>query len=88
MPSQNGLLTEYVVSVSVTETGEQLQRRTAGDASSLTISSLHPDYTYTYIVAAATAVGRGPFSTAGSARTPEDGEPSEQLQIVLGRVTR
>ena len=78
--SQNGILTEYVVNISVADSGEQLQyRTTTGSASSLLISSLHPDYTHTYIVAAATAVGTGPFSTPRSVRMPEDGESTTKL---------
>ena len=74
LSSQNGIITEYVVNVSVMDTGEQFQRRVVGPASSLTLPSLHPDYTYTYIVAASTAVGTGPFSISSSIRMPEDGK--------------
>ena len=87
MASQNGILTEYVVNISVTDTGEQLQHRTTtGNASSLIISSLHPDYTHTYIVAAATAVGTGPFSASGSVRMPEDGESTYILTVIITQV--
>lgn len=74
VPTQNGIITEYVVNISVMETGEQLQRRATGTASSLSIGSLHPDYTYTYSVSAVTAVGMGPFSSFRLTRLPEDGE--------------
>ena len=57
------------------ETGEQLQHRASGaDTTSLSIGSLHPDYTYTYSVAAVTAIGMGPFSAFRSTRLPEDGK--------------
>lgn len=56
------------------ETGEQFGRTAPGSATSLSIASLHPDYTYTYVVAALTAVGSGPISTFRSIKMPEDGE--------------
>lgn len=73
LASQNGIITEYVVNVSVMDTGERFQHRVQGPASSLTLASLHPDYIYTYTVSSSTAVGVGPFSSAGSIRMPEDG---------------
>ena len=74
-PSRNGIITEYVVNITVMETGEQLQHRASGaDTTSLSIGSLHPDYTYTYSVAAVTAIGMGPFSAFRSTRLPEDGK--------------
>ena len=72
--AQNGIITEYVVNASVLETGEMFEQRTTGNATSLTIRALHPDYTYTYVVAAATAIGTGPFSIFRSIRMPEDGK--------------
>ena len=72
--SRNGIITEYVLSLSVMETGAQSQHRATGSDSSLSISDLHPDYTYTYTLAATTALGMGPFSNFSSIRMPEDGE--------------
>lgn len=39
----------------------------------ITLWSLHPHYMYSFTVAAATSVGVGPYSTAGSIRMPQDG---------------
>lgn len=72
LESQNGIITEYLVSIFTQETAEQLQQSTNGNTSSLSIQGLHPDYTYTYTVAAGTGAGRGPFSTFYSIRMPED----------------
>ena len=47
-----------------------------GTATSLSVGSLHPDYTYSYIVAARTSVGIGPFSLPRSIKMPEDGKRS------------
>ena len=74
LSAQNGIITEYVVNITAMETGEQLQQRATGAASSISIDSLHPDYTYAYSVAAVTAVGMGPFSAFRSTRLPEDGK--------------
>ena len=62
------------MNVSVLETGERSQYRTAGTQTMLRVQSLHPDYTYTYIVASGTAVGTGPFSVPRSIKMPEDGK--------------
>jgi hypothetical protein len=64
------------------ETGEQLQRRATGASTSLSIGTLHPDYTYTYSVSALTAVGMGPLSASRSIRLPEDGEESAQAHAL------
>ena len=71
--SRNGMIIEYVVSISAQETAEQFEQSTTGDMSSLVIGGLHPDYTYSYTVAAGTGIGRGPFSTFRSIKMPEDG---------------
>lgn len=72
--SQNGVINEYAVRISAQETAEQFLHTTTGGTFSLVIGELHPDYTYTYTVAAATAVGRGPFSVFGTVKMPEDGK--------------
>lgn len=78
--SQNGIITEYVVRISAQETAEQFQHTTTGSMSSLSIGVLHPDYTYSYTVAAGTGIGRGPFSIFHSIKMPEDGK---QAVIIL-----
>jgi len=70
--TQNGIVNGYTISVSTQETGESSQYQTTGSLS-LTLDNLHPDYTYTYTVAAATVLGSGPFSQLNSIRMPEDG---------------
>ncbi len=61
-----------MVNISVLETGERSQYRTTGTETTLSIRSLHPDYTYTYSVASGTALGTGPFSVPRSIKMPED----------------
>ena len=70
--SRNGLIVQYVVNISVSETGERFQRIVSG-AETVTLTGLHPYYEYTYVIAAATSVGTGPFSVRRSIRMPQDG---------------
>ena len=81
MESQNGIITGYFINVSATETADRLQFMAPGDVTSLNVSSLHADYTYHYVIAAATVEGMGPFSSSRSIRMPEDGEKLRLLKI-------
>lgn len=67
----NGIITGYTVNVSVTET--QTQSQHIVPTTELTLSALHPYYTYTIVVSAAT-VKQGPFSIEYVVRTPPAGE--------------
>ena len=69
---QNGVITGYVVRISAQEAGEGLQHMVTGNMTSL--EGLHPDYTYTYTVAARTSIGIGSFSMPRSIRMPEAGK--------------
>ena len=70
---QNGIVTAYVVSVSLegNDTTPQYYNTTS---LSLTLVGLLPFSTYTVAVAAETDIGRGPFSTSFTIHTPEDGK--------------
>lgn len=70
--ARNGLIVQYTVNISVSETGMRFQRIVDGSGT-VTLTNLHPYYEYTYIIAAATAVGTGPFSVRSSIRMPQDG---------------
>lgn len=70
-PQRNGEITLYTINVTVLENGETFQ--VTSDASNLTLSSLRPYYTYSFIITASTIVGEGPFSEALTIRMPEDG---------------
>ena len=67
----NGVITGYTVNVSVTETQTHSQHIVS--TTELTLSTLHPYYTYTIIVSA-TTVKQGPFSMEHVIRTPAAGE--------------
>ena len=67
----NGIITEYRISVTGTETEETTQFVTVETA--LTVQSLHPYYTYTCAVAAFTIL-EGPYSSAISVTMPQDGK--------------
>lgn len=67
----NGIIREYRVNITETETGRVFQQ--ISTTTTLTVSSLHPDYTYEWIVTAFT-VGEGPYSVTSRVTTLEDGE--------------
>ena len=67
---QNGIVRYYVVNVIELPTANMFQFTT--NATSLTITSLHPAYTYEITVSAAT-IGPGPFSPAVTLQTAEAG---------------
>ena len=69
---QNGIITDYYINMTEVETGVTVQLTVTG-ATSLLIDALHPYYVYNFFISAATVVGRGPYSTLFSIRTPEDG---------------
>ena len=67
---QNGVIREYRVNITETETGIAYRLFTA--ATTLTVSSLHPFYTYDCIIAAFT-IAEGPYSVEVNITMPEDG---------------
>ena len=67
---RNGIIQYYQIKVLISETSEYFNIQTAN--LSLTLTDLHPDYTYTVSIAAVT-IGTGPFSMIQSVTTPEDG---------------
>ena len=52
------------------------QHSTNGTTMTLTVTGLHPYYTYSSRIAAATGAGMGPFSSATLLETLEDGKPN------------
>ena len=68
---QNGIVRYYVVNVTELQTGNIFQF--TANATSLTVTSLHPAYTYEITVSAAT-IGPGPFSPTLSLQTDEAGK--------------
>ena len=67
---QNGIVRYYVVNVTELQTGNMFQF--TANATSLTITSLHPAYTYKITVSAAT-IRPGPFSPTLTLQTDEAG---------------
>ena len=67
---QNGVIRGYRVNITETETGIAYRLVTA--ATTLTVSSLHPFYTYECIIAAFT-IAEGPYSVEVNITMPEDG---------------
>lgn len=69
---QNGIITNYVIKMTTVETGEQSQFTQTRNT--IELNNLHPYYTFTFIIAAATVNGTGPYSGAFSIQLPPDGE--------------
>ena len=82
---QNGVIIEYVINVTVLETGERFQL--TSNTTFLEVTNLRPYRTYVCIIAAATSVGLGPFSTPVTVVTPEDGEGVEVSICILTILT-
>ena len=68
--NQNGVIREYRINITEVETGRELNYSTA--ATSLTVPSLHPYYTYECGVSAYT-IAYGPYTEEFTVMTLEDG---------------
>ena len=69
---QNGIITAYIVHV-LLENSHTIFQQYATSSLRVALVGLHPFSTYVVVVAAETGVGRGPFSSGFTIRTPEDG---------------
>ena len=67
--NQNGDIRYYIISVMVTESGEQFQLMS--NTTNQTIDDLHPFYTYSILISAVTT-GSGPSSLPFVVKTLED----------------
>jgi receptor-type tyrosine-protein phosphatase Q len=71
----NGIIQYYVILVTELDTNTSLPPRNSF-TTQLTITNLHPHYTYQFIVAAYT-VGMGPFTTPVTVQLDQGGEHQE-----------
>ena len=85
MEHHNGVITEYRVNVTVTNTEEQFQLST-GDTE-ITISNLHPYYLYMCTVTAVT-VAEGPYTASIAVRTAEAGNISTSNEVTMVRTIK
>ena len=67
---RNGLITNYIVNVSVNDLDSAFNDQHVVSSTSLTLQT-QPYTTYMITVAAATVIGQGPFSTEEIVTTPE-----------------
>ena len=72
---QNGIIREYLITVTEVETGSVLEF--ISTTTSLSVIMLHPYYTYQSAVAAMT-IGVGPYSEVSTAVTHEEGRVFNQ----------
>lgn len=68
---QNGNITAYIINASVVGSGESLQF--VSDSTLLELDTLAPYTTYSFVIAASTSVGMGPFSIEVVIETQEEG---------------
>ena len=67
---QNGVIQEYLINISVAETGDEFQYRSPN--TTLIVEDLHPHYTYSLVISAVT-ISPGPYSEMYTVQMPEDG---------------
>ena len=67
----NGVVRQYIINVTVSETLEMFEYITSNTY--LYLTGLHPHYTYVTVVSAFT-VAQGPYSLQKSVTTPQDGK--------------
>ena len=79
-PSRNGIIRYYTVSVIELQTSIASQFNSTLE--SLTLNNLHPAYDYQIQVAAVT-VSTGPFSTAVTTTTAEDGMTIQVINCLI-----
>ena len=71
---QNGFVVTYTIRIIETRSGYVVQRAISSSLNSATINSLRPFTSYSCSIAASTSVGMGPFSTALTIITLQDGK--------------
>ena len=69
---QNGIIIGYIANITTLEIGTTVQISTSH--LNLTLDALRAFTTYSFIVAARTSIGLGPFSTTVNVQTLEDGK--------------
>ena len=69
----NGIILYYVVDIVEMESGEHRQE-VSTNSTSLLVYQLHPYYSYSFNVSAATTIGPGPQSEVFTVRALEEGE--------------
>ncbi len=78
---RNGIIISYAVMLRDLSTSQVLEYFRVGTHIDILITSLHPYYEYECTVAAATALGRGPFAPVVTIRTEEDGKAFECMHM-------
>ena len=69
--NQNGIIQTYIISITVLESGENIQLTSNG--TQINLELLHPYYTYSFVISAVT-IGPGPPSSAYNVITDEEGK--------------
>ena len=78
LEEQNGVITGYIIEMTVLETNETFQVST--NKTYTLVDFLRPFRTYVFVIAARTAIGVGTFGPQLVLSTPEDGKQCIKLQ--------
>ena len=76
---RNGIIRQYRINIVEVDTGRQFE--VVSTTTSISVSSLHPYYTYQWVVSAFT-IGAGPYSTSQTISTPEDGKAKITVLVI------
>ena len=69
--AQNGIITQYRINITEVETGRFFTLFST--TTSVNVTTLHPYYTYNCVIAAATMIGVGPYTSVITVVTLQDG---------------
>ena len=72
---RNGIITGYIINITAVERGEEMQLQS--QSINVTVD-VYPYTSYTFIIAATTSVGKGPYSTVITVRTPPEGRSQNE----------
>ena len=70
--AQNGIITQYRINITEVETGRFFTLFSA--TTTVNVTTLHPYYTYNCVIAAATMIGVGPYTSVITVVTLQDGK--------------
>ncbi len=88
MDETNGVITQYTISYTDSDTGTVSTASTNSAALNTTLKGLHPFYRYTFKVRAETGGGPGPYSTETTIQLEEAGKWALTVVVIVTQVVR
>ena len=80
---RNGIITGYIINITAVERGEAMQLQS--QSINITVD-VYPYTSYTFIIAATTSVGSGPYSTVITVRTPPEGRSQNEALLHMNGI--